>query len=48
MNFNLEIILRVTKPITISMMPEMLEQVNRLAKEEGRTRSELFREAVRR
>ena len=40
--------LRVTKPITISIMPEMLEQVNRIAKEESRTRSELLREAVRR
>lgn len=29
-------------------MPEMLEQVNRIAKEESRTRSELLREAVRR
>ena len=40
--------MRVTKPITISIMPEMLEQVNRIAKEESRTRSELLREAVRR
>jgi CopG family transcriptional regulator/antitoxin EndoAI len=40
--------LRVTKPVTISIMPEMLEQVNRIAKEESRTRSELLREAVRR
>jgi CopG family transcriptional regulator / antitoxin EndoAI len=40
--------LRATKPITISIMPEMLEQVNRIAKEESRTRSELLREAVRR
>ena len=40
--------MRATKPITISIMPEMLEQVNRIAKEESRTRSELLREAVRR
>lgn len=40
--------LRATKPITISIMPEMLEQVNRIAKEESRSRSELLREAVRR
>ncbi|MEJ2641560.1 MAG: ribbon-helix-helix domain-containing protein [Desulfosarcinaceae bacterium] len=40
--------MRVTKPITISIMPEMLQQVNRIAKEESRTRSELLREAVRR
>jgi CopG family transcriptional regulator/antitoxin EndoAI len=40
--------LRATKPVTISIMPEMLEQVNRIAKEESRTRSELLREAVRR
>ena len=29
-------------------MPEMLKQVNRIAKEESRSRSELLREAVRR
>lgn len=40
--------MRVTKPITISIMPEMLKQVNRIAKEESRSRSELLREAVRR
>ena len=40
--------MRVTKPITISVMPELLEKVNQLAREESRTRSELFREALRR
>ena len=40
--------MRVTKPISISVMPELLKKVNQLAKEESRTRSELFREALRR
>lgn len=40
--------LRKTKLITISILPELLEKFNRIAKEEGRTRSELFREAMRR
>ena len=39
---------RTTKTITISLSPEMLEQVERITKEEGRTKSELLREAVRR
>lgn len=39
---------RTTKTITISLPPEMLEQVERLMKEEGRTKSELLREALRR
>ena len=40
--------MRKTKLITISILPELLEKFNRLAKEECRTRSELFREAMRR
>jgi len=40
--------LRSTKLITISIIPELLKKVNQLAKEENRTRSELFREALRR
>ena len=39
--------LRTTKLITISIMPELLERLNEIAKEESRTRSELLREALR-
>jgi CopG family transcriptional regulator/antitoxin EndoAI len=40
--------LRTTKLITISIMPELLKKLNQAAKEESRTRSELLREALRR
>lgn len=40
--------MRNTKLISISIMPELLEKLNKIAKEESRTRSELLREAVRR
>ncbi len=40
--------MRKTKLVTISILPELLEKFNRLAEEESRTRSELFREAMRR
>jgi CopG family transcriptional regulator/antitoxin EndoAI len=39
---------RVTKTITLSLPPEMDKKINVLLKKEGRTRSELFREALRR
>jgi len=39
---------RTTKIITISIPPEMAEKIEELMKKEGRTRSELFREALRR
>ncbi|MBS3920318.1 MAG: ribbon-helix-helix protein, CopG family [Deltaproteobacteria bacterium] len=39
---------RVTKTITLSLPPEMAEKIEEIMKEEGRTRSELLREAVRR
>ncbi|MDI6603139.1 MAG: ribbon-helix-helix domain-containing protein [Patescibacteria group bacterium] len=39
---------RVTTPITLSIPPEMEKKIKRLMKEENRTRSELFREALRR
>jgi CopG family transcriptional regulator/antitoxin EndoAI len=39
---------RTSKLVTISLHPELLEEVERLAKEEKRTRSEFFREAIRR
>ncbi len=39
--------MRVTKQVTISIMPELLERVEVIAKEEHRTRSALLREALR-
>lgn len=39
---------RVTKPITFSLPPEMTKKIERLMREENRTRSELLREALRR
>lgn len=38
---------RTTKILTLSLPPEMLKEVEKIAKEENRTRSELFREALR-
>ena len=40
--------MRTTKLISISILPQLLEEAEKLAKEENRTRSELFREAIRR
>lgn len=39
--------MRTTKVMTLSLPPEMVEEVERLTKEEKRTKSELFREALR-
>lgn len=44
----MEITLRTTKILSLSIPPELLRQADRIAKEEGRTKSELFREALRR
>lgn len=38
---------RVSKVISVSIPPGMAKEVQRVAKEESRTRSELFREALR-
>lgn len=40
--------MRTTKLISISLLPELLAEAEKLAKEENRTRSELIREALRR
>ena len=40
--------MRATKLLTISIMPEFFEEIEKLAKEERRTKSELVREALRR
>jgi CopG family transcriptional regulator/antitoxin EndoAI len=39
---------RTTKTVTLSLPPEMADKIEELMKEEGRTRSELLREALRR
>jgi CopG family transcriptional regulator/antitoxin EndoAI len=40
--------LRTTKILSLSFPPELLKAADRVAKKEGRTKSELFREAIRR
>jgi len=39
---------RTTRTISLSVPPEMAEKIKELMKKEGRTRSELIREALRR
>ncbi len=39
---------RTTKTITFSLPPDMAARVDQILKEEGRTKSELLREALRR
>ena len=39
--------MRKTDTVTISLTPELVAEVDRLARKEGRTRSELLREAFR-
>ena len=40
--------MRLTKIISFSIMPDFLREVEKVAKEENRTKSELIREALRR
>jgi len=40
--------MRTTKILSLSLPPELLKAAERAAKKEGRTKSELFREALRR
>lgn len=40
--------MRITKILSLSLPPELLREAERIAKKEGRTKSELFREALRR
>ncbi len=39
--------MRTTKPITVSLSPDLLRETQRVAQEETRTRSELIRDALR-
>lgn len=39
--------MRTSRILTLSLPPEMAKQIEKLAKEEGMTRSEFFREALR-
>ena len=39
--------MRTTKIQTISLPPEIVKQIEKIIKEEGMTKSELFREALR-
>jgi len=38
--------MRTTKPITVSLPPDLLRETQRAAREEARTRSELIRDAL--
>lgn len=38
---------RTTRTVTLSLPPEMADKIEELMKKEGRTRSELLREALR-
>lgn len=38
---------RTTKIVAISVFPQFMKKVDRIAKEEGRTRSEMWREVMR-
>lgn len=40
--------MRTTKILSLSIPPELLKEAEHIAKKEGRTKSELFREALRR
>lgn len=39
--------MRTTKNISITLPPSLLREAEKIAKDEGRTQSELFREALR-
>ena len=40
--------MRTTRILSLSFPPDLVREAERVAKEEGRTKSELFREAFRR
>ena len=45
---NQEVGMRTTRILSLSLPPELAREAERVAKKEGRTKSELFREALRR
>ena len=40
--------MRTTRVLSLSLPPDLVREAERVAKQEGRTKSELFREALRR
>ena len=40
--------MRTTRILSLSLPPDLIREAERVAKQEGRTKSELFREALRR
>lgn len=40
--------MRTTRILSLSLPPDLIREAERIAKQEGRTKSELFREALRR
>ncbi|MBI3824849.1 MAG: ribbon-helix-helix protein, CopG family [Candidatus Rokubacteria bacterium] len=40
--------MRTTRILSLSLPPDLFREAERVAKQEGRTKSELFREALRR
>jgi CopG family transcriptional regulator/antitoxin EndoAI len=40
--------MRTTRVLSLSLPPDLVREAERIAKQEGRTKSELFREALRR
>jgi len=40
--------MRTSRVLSLSLPPELVREAERVAKQEGRTKSELFREALRR
>ena len=40
--------MRTTRILSLSLPPDLAREAERIAKQEGRTKSELFREALRR
>ena len=40
--------MRTTQVVSLSLPPDLVREAERIAKQEGRTKSELFREALRR
>ena len=40
--------MRTTRVLSLSLPPELIHEAERIAKQEGRTKSEVFRDALRR